>query len=466
VVEPAISAAEPRLRDNLALRYRVTDLCGHSDARVRTAALLAVAPHLATPQFPADHWELDAMLIAAGDKGAAFLSNLLADEAALEANVADTRRFVADAARLAAASTDSEWLFAVEALVKSEKYGRIGLASFLREATRGGLTMAQVREALDELSCPVDEKGCPELDRALAAARDVATDTHQSDDARGEALNLAAFHDEGSAILAGVAASDPSQALRLRALALLADGDAAEPYTRLLMNFSSEPPAIQRAILDGLLARNDRTSLLLDDIAAGRIKPAALDATRTTQLLKHRDEAIRQRAETLFADAIPADRQQVLADYQIALDMKGDPSHGREVFAKHCATCHKIGDVGVNFAPDISDSRDRTAAQYLTDILQPNRAVDANYFSYTALTVDGLAITGILAAETSTSVTLKETAEKETTLRRDEIEQLASNGVSLMPEGLEKEIPPQSMADLISFIKNWRYLDGHTPGAN
>jgi hypothetical protein len=57
-------------------------------------------------------------------------------------------------------------------------------------------------------------------------------------------------------------------------------------------------------------------------------------------------------------------------------------------------------------------------------------------------------------------VSLKEASNKSTTLRREDIEQLTSNGVSLMPEGLEKEIPPQSMADLIGFIKNWRYLDG------
>ena len=49
------------------------------------------------------------------------------------------------------------------------------------------------------------------------------------------------------------------------------------------------------------------------------------------------------------------------------------------------------------------------------------------------------------------------------TLARDEIEELRSNGVSLMPEGLEQNIPPQDMADLIAFIKNWRYLDGRTP---
>jgi hypothetical protein len=32
-----------------------------------------------------------------------------------------------------------------------------------------------------------------------------------------------------------------------------------------------------------------------------------------------------------------------------------------------------------------------------------------------------------------------------------------------MPEGLERNISLQQMADVISFIKNWRYLDGQTP---
>jgi putative heme-binding domain-containing protein len=101
--------------------------------------------------------------------------------------------------------------------------------------------------------------------------------------------------------------------------------------------------------------------------------------------------------------------------------------------------------------------------QILTDILQPNRAIDANYISYTVITADGQVLTGVLASETGASITLKQQEGKTVTLARDEIEVLQSNGVSLMPEGLEKDIPPQAMADLIAFIKNWRYLDGRTP---
>jgi putative heme-binding domain-containing protein len=99
----------------------------------------------------------------------------------------------------------------------------------------------------------------------------------------------------------------------------------------------------------------------------------------------------------------------------------------------------------------------------LTDILQPNRAIDSNYVSYNALTVDGRIITGVLSAETSSSVTMRLPEGRVEVLSRVDIEELKSTGVSLMPVGLEKNINYEQMADLIAFIKNWRYLDGRTP---
>jgi putative heme-binding domain-containing protein len=143
--------------------------------------------------------------------------------------------------------------------------------------------------------------------------------------------------------------------------------------------------------------------------------------------------------------------------------MPADAKRGLEVFKKNCAACHRVGEVGVNVAPDISDSRVKTAAQLLTDILQPNRAIDANYVSYTLLTTDGRSLVGVVASETATAVTLRQQEGKTVTLLRSEIERMQSNGVSLMPEGLEKTIDHQQMADVISYVKNWRYLDGRTP---
>ena len=99
----------------------------------------------------------------------------------------------------------------------------------------------------------------------------------------------------------------------------------------------------------------------------------------------------------------------------------------------------------------------------LSPQLATNRAIDANYLAYNVRLSDGETLTGILAAETATSITLRQPGNKTLTLSRSEIADLKSSGLSLMPDGLERQIPVQDMADLVSFIKNWRYLDGKTP---
>src|SRR6185503_13001536 len=130
--------------------------------------------------------------------------------------------------------------------------------------------------------------------------------------------------------------------------------------------------------------------------------------------------------------------------------------NGQIVFEKQCAACHRIAGVGVNVAPDISDSRTKKFDQLLTDILQPNRAIDNNYLGYTVRLLDGTILTGILTAETATSITLRQQGGKDAVIARSEIDELKSSGQSLMPEGLERQIPAADMADLLSFIKNWR----------
>lgn len=457
VVEQAILAANSRIATSNQLREKISQLASHEDARVRFQALLTAMPLPSPPQSPADLWELYAMLVATGNRGGEALSRMLADPKAIEDNVAEPRQFIADLARLAAATRDEKQeLLAMAALLADSRFRRIGLTSFLSEASRSGNT-------LEQLQATLNESQRSELDRTFDEVRHISADSAQSDAARGEAIDLLALAPDVVSTLTPLALADPSQAVRLRAVVALEKQTSLEPWRELLATYDRSTPVLQRAILNGLLNSTERTSFLLDEIAAGRIKPGGLDTSFTPRLLNHRDEQIRKRAESLFADAIPKDRQQALADYQSALTMKADALHGRQVFEKNCATCHRIAGSGTNIAPDISDSRARTPDQYLTDIIQPNRAIDSNYFSYTAVTTGGEVHTGILAAETSNSVVLKQAEGKTVTLLRKDIDELSSNGVSLMPEGLEKVIPPQDMADLISYIKNWRYLDGAVP---
>jgi putative membrane-bound dehydrogenase-like protein len=256
---------------------------------------------------------------------------------------------------------------------------------------------------------------------------------------------------------------ETDQSVRLVAISVLAAYPPGDVDRRLLKRFNFESPETKRAILDLSLSGMKRTNTLLDEIAAKRISVNELDPLRVRRLTRHRNRGIRSRALKLLAAAIPADRKKVLAEYQPALAMKADPKRGLEVFRKNCTACHRIGTLGVNVAPDISDSRTKTPAQLLVSILDPNRAIDSNYISYTAVTADGKVHTGIIAVETASSITLRQQENKTVTLLRKDVETLKSNGISLMPVGLEKNVTVQQMADLIAYIKNWRYLDGRVP---
>jgi putative membrane-bound dehydrogenase-like protein len=296
-------------------------------------------------------------------------------------------------------------------------------------------------------------------DRLLEIANNKNSDSKD----RASAVALLGFAPDAAGHLLPFTEKTRDQSIRIAAIGALARQKGTDAWQPLLDQFASDTPPIRRAILDGLLSNKDRTKLLLDAIEAGRVKSSEIDQLQVKRLTENRDAAIKDRAAKLFAAAMPADRAKALADYQPVLQMKGDPGKGQVVFEKNCAACHRINGIGVNVAPDISDSRAKKYEQILADILQPNRAIDNNYVGYTVRQLDGTILTGILAAETATSITLKQQGGKEAVIPRSEIDELKSSGQSLMPEGLERQIPPPDMADLLAFIKNWRYLDGRTP---
>lgn len=59
----------------------------------------------------------------------------------------------------------------------------------------------------------------------------------------------------------------------------------------------------------------------------------------------------------------------------------------------------------------------------------------------------------MLATESGNSITLKAAEAKEYVILRDELDELSGSSKSTMPEGLEKDLQPQDVADLIAFVR-------------
>jgi putative heme-binding domain-containing protein len=66
--------------------------------------------------------------------------------------------------------------------------------------------------------------------------------------------------------------------------------------------------------------------------------------------------------------------------------------------------------------------------------------------------VDDRTISGIIAAESPTAITLKRADGQGETVLRSQIAEFRSTKLSLMPEGLEEKILPAEMADLLAYL--------------
>ncbi len=474
VREQAIILAEPFIKKKGVLRGQVLQLCSDSDDRVYFQAALSLAPLLdgkeGTDELAAvwggvkgridDVWIRNATRICVGRQDHALAGLILSQPTDGQASRAQFD-FVSEVfTQLGRRSDKESHNAAVGHIAATRSKGnqqlrRLALVSFARTA----------RRPLTTILADQDESVREQIDGLFTDARNAALSAENSPAIRTEAIAMLAFHGGAKSALATLT-EDPSQAIQIAAVRSLARHGDIEPWKSLLTRFPSGSPALRSAILDGAMANAQRVAILLDEMEAGHIKPAELSQTYTNRLLKYGNAGLRKRAQTILADAIPGDRKKMLAEYQVSLKMKAEPVRGREVFKQNCATCHRIGDLGVNVAPDISDSRTKTPVQILTDVIQPNRAIDNNYVAYVVVVADGRVLTGVLSSETATSVTLKQPEGKTVTIPRGDIEEIRSTGLSLMPDGLEKKITHQQMADLISFVKNWRYLDGKTPYAS
>jgi putative membrane-bound dehydrogenase-like protein len=243
-------------------------------------------------------------------------------------------------------------------------------------------------------------------------------------------------------------------AIQLAALQTLADLADTRVGPAILEHWKGIGPSVRREAVEAMFARADRLEVLLEALEARAITPADLDPGRRKTLLTHPSTPIRERAAKLLAGEATSDRGKVIAEYKAVLELEGDPARGQEVHKKSCATCHRAAGAGIQVGPDLSTVTGRTPEDLLVHILDPNREVASNYANYVLITTDGRTASGLIAEESAGAVTLKRSEGTVETIPRARIEEIATTGQSLMPEGLEKEIDKKGMADLIAFIRS------------
>lgn len=143
-------------------------------------------------------------------------------------------------------------------------------------------------------------------------------------------------------------------------------------------------------------------------------------------------------------------------DRVVPLLTEGNAARGRDLFFAErtkCAACHRVGAEGRAVGPDLSAiGANRAPQDLLESILFPSATIVRDYDAYTVVLADGRVLTGLISRETSDFVELQQATGEREQIPREEIEELVTSNVSLMPSGLEKEISDQELADLVAYL--------------
>lgn len=313
---------------------------------------------------------------------------------------------------------------------------------------------SSVPKLLDEPTTPqaVRDQVAKLFERAAVVASDEQADMVR----RVQAILLLAFAhaDVAEKHLPNFLSPRVPQAMQLATVASLGRQDSASTPKLLLQGWRAYSPDVRRGVIDVLTSSAGRIDALLTSVEKQTIKPSEIERDKKQLLLKHTNAKIRERSNKLFGSEVNSDRAKVVADYQKVLDLEANVARGAEVFKKKCSVCHRVGDTGHKVAPDLASVQNKSPGDLLISILDPNREAQPNFNTYNVVTDSGKLYNGIIADETANSITLRRAEAKEDVILRNTIDEFISTGISLMPEGLEKDLKPQDLADVIAFVKS------------
>ncbi len=445
----AVQLAEPRVASDADLLAAVMANVDDPDADVVRQVAIAVG-HSAEPsvvpllaRIARQHgdvpWMDHAVLTSAGGRAGRLLAELLAEPA----GIGQAAAIVPMLARALATRRDpAELSAAILALTATPD----------EELQAAGL--AGLREAFAEATAvTIEPAAAAAIGQAAghhtAAIRTVANELRQ--------LMRMESPEERAARLAEAAATlaDPQADLDVRLTAvteLSREGDAAVTE-HLIRGLPTATPAVREAILTACFARSDRLPSVMNAIEAGDLAAASCSAIQRSALETCRDGTVAARARAAFA-SLTASAEDRLPAYLDACATPRDAPRGAELFRTHCGVCHRAHGEGVAVGPDLDGEARQPEETLLLSILAPSARIAGGYTTYTVLTRDGRVASGLLAADTATSVTLLGQAGKSHTILRQEIDEITASPVSLMPESLASTLTPDDVADILAWLRD------------
>lgn len=247
---------------------------------------------------------------------------------------------------------------------------------------------------------------------------------------------------------------DPRQPIELQRMAIQTAGTF--PQTQLcdliLERWDALSPSVRTTALDILLSRPDWTLVVLREMTEGRKDWREFGVSWISLAARSDHPEIRQRANEILTTTNLPQASTRYQKYRAILTQEGNRGRGGELFARHCASCHRWKEKGHDVGPDLATLKNRGMESLLWNVLEPNREVNPEYLNYLVITDEGRIHTGMIRGESASSIELKQAEGQIRTLLRRNLQEIRNTGLSLMPEGFDQVLTPADMRDLLTFL--------------
>ena len=457
VRQSGLRLAEPRLAEISRLRERALALADDPDSHVRFQAALSMGGIPGQSIVPAlvriaeaqasDRWTRAAILSSLRDWDAAFafLSEFAKDRRSADdgpmALLNDLGQRLGSG--LEERSYSGAFTHTLRITVESGTESQLAVVLGFAEAA-GSHFRESARAEADAMN------------RLTRAARQLAADNTVETGRRVRAIRFLEFSESAEVadeLIPLLGAIQPAE-VQTAAVRALLQPSRAIVLPRLLTGdaWNSYTPGLRTVLLNSMIGRAEFTGALLNALESGAVPAGAFDSAQRGQLRKSKDPELRARAEKLLA-APGGGREQAFEDSKAALTLQPVPKNGHTLFQKNCAVCHRLNQEGVAVGPDLFDIRNQPKESILYHIVVPEAQIAPNFVTYECETKDGSVISGLLAAESSGSITLRMAQGVEEIIQRSQIARLSASRLSLMPEEFDKVMTPQELADLLAYLR-------------
>ena len=137
-----------------------------------------------------------------------------------------------------------------------------------------------------------------------------------------------------------------------------------------------------------------------------------------------------------------------------------DLLEGKELFTKlACVQCHKLGEQGYAFGPNLTDVFTRyknDPANVLEQILEPSKLIEERYRNFSFELKDGEPVTGMVVKEDSQTVTIQ-TGPADSlvqVLKKSDVLKRSAQASSPMPVGLLNALSKDQILDLLAYLES------------